>query len=486
MRYDQARVFREGMRDDEVCHCGRLKLFVNCCKNKLQHLEQRIHGLTLEQRSKLTADAVRFYLYQNLSADPYGQSSFTTDRVSQFYRYMSDLWPHRLRTLEALTALRDTSQLSGFYVGDPRPETILHNVSRLSLYGDRIFVPQPFYMPWALREDYDPVVHPGPVMQDTRRWAVATMLLYPWIEAGRVVFVPDPRDFDQQLREAFLAAGEKRYREGKVKIPEDDLERHERFFKADFTRQLFSLNDEAIIAQLRKHSDIPEEMIPEMLKYIAQQRNSDPLYVPGVAEHNPLMRIQVPTIEDTLLSCGLTNAFPFTDQRGKWDEITERIRELPHDAEIWSPLTRAFSECQLEFLNIEDGRLSFKIREEGYLTDFRSFMRDLWIAVDGTGDDRAFASAARDFSDRLREEHRKAVEEWKRIHAQFDLAIKNSAVTTAFGGLTSALTGLGFLGVALSFGAHALFGRAQAANLRAELASYRAKIPMSIFVDFGT
>jgi hypothetical protein len=484
MRYDQGYAFAAGVSDDDLCHCGRLKRYKNCCKqHPVNELESRIQKLDLTTRSRLTVEAVRYFLYSGSSADPYGQRSLTTDSVSNFYRYLSDLWPHRLKALDALRTVREEQSLSGYYVGDPRPETILHNVARLSLYADRIFVEQPFYMPWSLRDEYDPVTHPGPVMQDTRKWAVATLLMQPWIDAGMIEFVPDPSDFNQPLREAFWASGKRREAEGKIRILPEDLAMYKEFFKRDWLRQLYSLTDDEIVARMRASIGLSERDVPRVLEYIYGERDRDPLYVANAAEHNPLMRVQVPTIEQTILSCGLTGAFPFTDQRGKWLEITENLETLPADAETWSPLTRAFSECNLEFLNIEDARLAYRIRDEGYLKSFRAFLRDLWKAIGGAEDERHFSALARDFGDRLRDEHRVATTEWGTIHAKFDAAIQKSAVTTAFAGVTAALTSLGVLGIALSFGTHALFSHGEAKKLNAELANFRARVPLSIFID---
>lgn len=444
---------------------------------------RRAGELGLVERSQLTVEAVRYFLFQGSSTDPYARNNFTTDRVAQFYRYLSDLWPHRLSAIESLRDLRDDDALTGYYVGDPRPETIIHNVARLALYADRIFVPQPFYKPWAMVDEYDPVQHPGPVLLNTRAWAVATLLLQPWINSGLVVFVPDPADFDSNLRQAFREAGLRREAEGKIRVLPEDLARAEKFFKADFIRQLYSLPDDAIIRELRKSSTIADADVPKTLAEIHRDRDADPLYVPGAAEHNPLMLTQLPTIDETILTCGLTNAFPFTDSRGRWNELREELAALPPDAELWSPLTQAFAQCKLQFLNMEDTRLAYRIREDGYLTSFRSYLRGLWKSIDGSADDGKFASSVRDLADRLRDEHRLAETEWKTIHAKYDNTVRRSGITAAVSGVAGALTGLGYISVALSFITHLLVSRTRENQLGDDLRSARARIPMSIFLD---
>jgi hypothetical protein len=338
-------------------------------------------------------------------------------------------------------------------------------------------------MPWALKDEYDPVQHPEAVMQDTRKWSVLTLLLEPWIQAGLIIYVPEQSDFNQKLRDAFLASGQRRQAEGKIYVHADDLKQHKQAFKGDFLRQLYSLSDDDIIKQMRGTIDLADEGVASTLAYINEERKRDPLFVPGVAMANPLMRIQAPTIDDTVLCCGLTGAFPFTDMRGRWREITEHIEALPPDAHTWSPLSRAFSECQLEFLNTTDPRLALEIREEQYLSSFRGFMRSLWKAIDGSPNEHEARTLARDMSDRLRDEYRKAMEEWRTIHAKYDSAVRRSAIASAFSGITVGLSGMGFVAVALSFVSHVFLSATHGKQTRRELANFRARIPMSIFID---
>lgn len=484
MRYDQHQAFAAKPSDSSLCHCGRLKRFGKCCKGLSPlAIDQRIHSLSLQERTQLTVGAVKYFLFGSKTTDLSDKGQFTADRVAHFYRYISDLWPHRLRAIDAIQALRDDSTLSGYFVGDPRPETILRNISRLALYTDRIFIRFPFYMPWGVRDEYDPVQHPEKVLQDTRKWAILTIMLAAGIEAGIIIFTPDPTNFDQALREKFLAAGKRREAEGRITIPPDDFERFKEYFKNDYLRQLFSLPDEEIVARFRATIGLTDKKIPGLLSYIHAQRQRDPLYVPGVARGNPLMAIHNPTIDEAVLLCGLSNAFPFTDQSGRWAELRDELNLLPPDAETWSPLSKAFADCPLEFLNLEDTDLAIRIREDGRLASFRDFMRQIWKDVEGAADAQAFTVAARNLADRLQTEYQIAIAEWKAIKAKFQTAIWRNTVGVALAGVTGVPTIGGALSLGLSFVSTLLLSANEARKLRTDQTVFRARIPMSVFVD---
>jgi hypothetical protein len=484
MRYDQHRAFAANPSERDLCHCGRLKRYGNCCKGmQPAEIDQRIHGLSLQERTNLTVDAVRYFLFGGKATDLNERRYFTTERVAEFYRYLSDLWPHRLRAIDSIRALRDEATLSGYYVGDPRPETILRNISRLALYTDRIFIRFPFYLPWAIRDRFDPVQHPEKMLQDTRRWAILVLLLAAGIRSGIILFVPNPASYDQTLRDKFLAAGKRREAEGRITIPPDDFAAFEEKLKSDYLRQLFSLPDNEIVARIKKAVGLDEAAVPSLLAHIHAQRESDPLYVPGAAEGNPLMMVQIPTVDETVLACGLANAFPFTDQSGRWAELRDELALLPPDAETWSPLSKAFADCPLEFLNVEDTDLAFRIREDGRLRSFRDFMRQVWRDIDGTADPTGFDAAARSLADRLHHEHEVATAEWKTIKARFKSAVRQNTILGAFGGIAAAPTIGGAFSLGLSFVTLLLLSANDARRLRVDQNEFRARIPMSIFVE---
>ena len=481
-RYDQIEAFKNTAAGD-ICHCGRLKRFRDCCGPLSEDGRiGRIATLSLADRSRTTVAAVKYFF----GHDPQAlRENVTDDRVSEFYSVIADIWPARMSAPSFLSSLKSPSDFSAFYVGWVRPETILRSLTRVGLYTERILVAQPFHLPWNYKDDYDPVMHPAEVRVDTHRWATVMLYLEPWIEDGLVTLIPEPDDFDPTLRDAFNSSGLRRQRDGKIKIDPEDLDRLSEIFKAEHGLNFMSLPDDTIIRNLKATVGLGEAQVPSMLEYIHRFRESNANFIEGALSTTGtgvLQRMSVSTIEGTVYTCGLTGAFPFSDLRGKWNELLEYSEQLPEDAKIWTPLTAAFSRLSFDFLDGYDAKFAYEIRQDGRLIGFRNFLHDMWKKIDGSPSADAAERHARDLADRLTWEHETAKNEWTVIHRKYDSAIKKSAVSTAIGGVVGGFA-TGMLGVAASLGVHLFQTREDAKNLKGDVANFRTKFPIALFID---
>ncbi|HZO93275.1 MAG TPA: hypothetical protein VFB22_05855 [Candidatus Baltobacteraceae bacterium] len=251
---------------------------------------------------------------------------------------------------------------------------------------------------------------------------------------------------------------------------------------------MMSLPDDVLIDLIRRTQNLPDEKVPALLAYFRKLRERDPFYLDGILEDEGyLQSLSIPTIETTTLSCGLTGAFPFTDMRGKWEELLDAIGDLPPDAEIWTPLSNAFSRLTFDFLDGYDARFAYGIRQDGRLAAFRGFLRDIWKKIDGSPSAEAAERHARDFKDRLASEYATVTAEWSSIRRKYEGTLKKDALTYGFAGASGATISPSFsqgaLAVAFSLALYLFRAREDARTLGAEAANFRAKFPLSIFID---
>jgi len=420
-----------------------------------------------------TADIFRLHL-------PWDKvkSGMSDARIREFYQFIAALWPIDT-DYRALLPAPDTS-LRALYLGEYEPELMQQNVFRFSLYADQIILINPFDNPNLMAEKFNPVVNPGEWRLQTLRLVYHLSLLAPWIVAGLVVLVPDPGDFDRSLREKTWSLATKRWVE--TGLSDKDVEASSLRSKAQDT---FYLSPPEYIARMARETNpgMTDQEVNKLLAYVEKRRKEDPLLPNQTLDQMPgqmTAHRMGANLEMGLFLCQTVGAFPYTNVRFRWNEILKAGDDLGQSAQVWSPLTKAFGNLDFKFLNNVDSKFAVNMREEGRLSNFRSYLRKLWGTVNGDIDINRSEILARDFQDELAGEYAKAQAEWSAINRDLMKwaipAIGGVLATTGgliTGHLNVAIPGAGFIGK----GVNELI---QAHMKRAE---FRKKTALSVFID---
>ncbi len=258
------------------------------------------------------------------------------------------------------------------------------------------------------------------------------------------------------------------------------MEQFEPTARQEFARMLFALPKDALARKIRESSpDLDEESIAKVLNHIESERRKDPLD-PGqsfdeLGDQMTAARTGV-NLEIALYISQLTGAFPYTSLRMRWKELLSVAEELPEDAQVWSPLTKAFQELEFKFLDQVDSEFACSLRKDGRLEGFRAFLRRLWSTIGGTPDINKAPSLARAFGDELTDEYHKAEAEWGEI----DRDLVKQFGATVVGGLTAGAFSLHI--PTLGFAAA---GVLELLNSQLKRRGFRKKVPMSVFIDLS-
>ena len=407
------------------------------------------------------------------------KSGLSDARIREFYRVIAALWPPDLDYQQLLP--KPDSTLKALYLGENDPEMMLHNVFRFSLYADQVILVHPFTNPNRMRDQFNPLVHPEEWRVDTLRLVYHLRILLPWIAAGIVVLVPDPGDFDHQLFMKTVGLAKSRFeKQGGIDEAElDELNATKR------TQDMFFLAPDNYLVNAANEAipGITEEEVEGVLKYIKQRRANNPLLPSGTLDTMPgqMSSFSMGTnLEMGLFLCQAMGAFPYTNVRFRWREILSAGDKLGPDAQVWSPLTKAFSQLDFKFLDTVQPEFAVAMREEGRLASFRSYTRRLWKTVGGDLDLTKAEGVARDFSDELKDEYAKAKADWDAI----DRDLLKWGVP-AFAGLAVGVGGLvtGHYQVALPGGGFAVKGVSELIQAHLRRKEFRKKTPLSVFLD---
>src|SRR5260221_11205137 len=141
---------------NQPCPCGNGKKYKHCHYGKPFNPQT---DLSIHARNRILLNAA-----QDIFGFRKGRqwSDFKTkisgNEIRNFYMVQASLWRPETNW-QAIMPVPDT-RLRGLYLGDIRPELILKNLIRFSLYSDQIFVVDPFHNPWIIKEEYNHIDNP--------------------------------------------------------------------------------------------------------------------------------------------------------------------------------------------------------------------------------------------------------------------------------------------------------------------------------------
>jgi hypothetical protein len=375
--------------------------------------------------------------------------------------------------------------LRGVYLGDIDPSMLAQRVFRFGLYVDEIMVVDPFHLPSM--PGRSPLEQPEIYLSDTLKALNFMRYTARWIRAGYLTLVPNPAGLDRAMWEAGLANGDAQSRRmdpADAREEQDDLRA---LLTAEQNRQLASMPRDVLwrhVRSTREHlADADVDLVVDELRRL---NAADPLALPFNVDVGQLWVTRGGTShEASTFLCDRLGAFPFTYSKVRWREL-ERSRESSSTSDIertWSPLTRGFQELDFKFLNNVDYGFAASLREQERLHSFRSYLGKVFSAARAQPGVSTSEAVAREFGEELKDEYRKAEEEW----AGIDREIVKWSFTGFVGGGAPIIAGGFGLSVALVTALVTSAGAAasQLYGSRGARRKFKVTSPMSVLVDLS-
>lgn len=406
------------------------------------------------------------------------RKEMSDDQVRELYRVVGWLWPTNTDIISLLP--KPSSNLRGLYIGETKPDldAILQNIVRYSLYSDELLVVNPFMNPRTIAPDYNPIAHPELYKQDTLEMIAFVFRLAPWIDSGVVSMIPNPADFDYELRKSTWEMAEKRWKEQKLDLtPETRAELKPRGIRV-LQKSMYRLpKDKLEITIKRALPDLSSEKLQELTDYVQESRRNDPMIVDQELPDGGELYIMRngANLELGLYMGQLTGSYLYTDRHEQWREILSSAQNSPSGGETWSPLTKSFQELEFKFLNNIDPKFALRLKEEGRLEKFRRFLRKVWVEIEGNPSYEQSNKLARQFAEELHEEYGRTKEEWTQIDKEL---MKWLTGPEGFAGIISGamnwqIPALGFC----------IRGVGKLLEARTDRKNFRENVPLAVFLD---
>ena len=404
------------------------------------------------------------------------------DQVRELYKVFAWLWPSGTDIIGLLP--KPDKKLRGLYIGETKPDlySILRNIVRQSLYTDEIIVVNPLINPRILAPKFNPIENPSQYRQDTLEIIYFLFQLAPWVESGVVQMIPNPADFDYDLRKQVWTMAEKRWKEQGLELSEETIAELEPRGKRSLEKFMYRLPDDKLEITIRRAlPDLDDKAVKEQIDYVRKLRKNDPLILDQeVSDDGSLQIMRMgANLELGLYMGQLTGSYLYTDKREQWDEILGSRQNPDAEAELWSPLSNSFQALEFSFLNKVDPKFALQLKKEGRLETFRNFLRQVWVAIEGNPSSDEAYKLARKFDDELHDQYGQVKEEWSKIDKDL---IKFVTGSTGITTITDAIVkgGMNWQAPALGF---CVSGVLNLLKARTDRKNFRQNVPLAVFLD---
>lgn len=482
------------IKRNDICPCGSGKKYKYCCEGKvnwnqiIKEKKDRTPYLSIRGRNmifiyKITEALQLDSVTRSVLSNKY-KAAFTTEAVKRIHEALIDIWPLNMDIQSVLQSA--STDVSGLYVGEYRPENILKGLVRHSIYANKMIVVDPFVYPYSVRDEYNPVLMPEQYRMQTLRNVNFWFLLAPWIEAGIVEIIRTPDDFDRKLKWDFLKRQYKKFEENEElrKAVEESTSKFvsSKQMKEEMFRQLILPAPNEYLKKVFKDLDLGKEGLTfeEFIAYIEKEREKDPDFLetfkPGKNISQLLIFSSGASYDIAKLTANLTGSYLVTDLYSKWKEIEIDRESQNAESREWSPFAKAFQSLKLKFLNNLNLEHALILRKEKRLEHLRVFLRKVWKSA-CTAEPMNEINANL-LADELKYEVKKAEVEWEKIDQEL---LKWIGIEAAAGIMTAgpmiASGYCSFLAAALALGGTIKLGVTQL-----ERKSFQDKFPAAFFM----
>lgn len=469
---------------NDPCPCGSGKKYKKCHLNAVSKPRPNPNlNRSIKERNIILYNAIVDILGFNKGKtwDDF-RREMSDDQVRELYKVYGWLWPLETDIISLLP--KPSKQLRGLYIGETKADlnTILRNIVRYSLYADEILIVNPFINPRILAPKFNPVENPSQYKQDTLEMVYFLFQLAPWIESGVVSMVPNPTDFDHDLRKSVWSMAERRWKEQGLELSEETIAELEPRGKESLAKFMHRLpKDKLEITIRRALPNLSDKAVKNQISYMYELRRNNPLLLDQeVPEDGDLQIMRYgANLELGLYMGQLTGSYLYTDRRDQWNEILSAEQESSSEPEVWSPLTDSFQSLEFNFLNKIDPGFALKLKEEGKLETFRNFLRKVWVSIDGKPSAKESLKMARNFGDELQDQYEKTKEEWSKIDKDLIKFLTGSTGATT---IADAIIkgGMNWQAPALGFCINGVLSLLQA---RTDRKNFKQNVPLAVFLD---
>jgi hypothetical protein len=367
------------------------------------------------------------------------------NNVIDFYReYLASVRPKNLGAEKTLPR-SDNNKFRGLYLGQPDVNILLNLIVRHCLYVDQIVLVDPLMSPLS----FGVLDKPEGWMEVLINRALCLCALEEWVRKNIVLIIPDPLYYRPDVHKVItenapkylLSISKDNHKDWRTIIVRTLVNEREEYRESIL--DILENMGETFAREERDDLLIEAKRFEE--KYPIRFRLSHEFYEKHFKETSARGQVIDFSLGMSLVAAPyvaeIIGAFLLFEHRHHYDEINHSLQKLQKSGNSrLQKIAVAFQQLDFPFLHDVKLKQALKLREKGYLSRFRVYLKDLWDLSSGKLNDSDFDSQTQEFVDRLTSEYSTLQHEWEFIKTDLrSKAIKSGLIVGLTAGSTLVL-----------------------------------------------
>lgn len=403
----------------------------------------------------------------------------TKAKISATYKFFSKLFPLKNDYAENLKS--ESSLFKSIHYNRLKPNKIIHEVVRYSLYSDEIIVFHPLQNPAITNQKISPIKNPQYWLQNFIDSLYFYVVLQKWVRSGIVKLIINPYEYNFELRDKFDNEAKKRV---------NSFLSEKEYQKICMDEASDSMAEMLAQSYKGKSIDKIKQGLINMENPRFDEKEAEDfaqLIYSKINSCNPLFnKLNVPynqssiytergggNLESILYVAELVKGNIYTTDKTNWFQINHSIK-----ADYWTKVAHLYSKIEMPFLNDVDTSFALHLREEDRLSGVRLELRKIYSAVNSMSAEELKGQKLVELNDGFIDALKKADAEWNFIKKDAQNKRMYWAASTV--GLPIILNDVSILPLIL--GSSLWLG----ANIREEklkTTKFKLTNPLSVYVD---
>lgn len=358
---------------NDLCGCGSGKKYKNCCLNTHMKLRTTWSVASIRERNLAFCKCIRDVLGIDKGKSWKDiRKELSCKQITDIYSYYSILWPKETDVYELLPKL--DGKFRGLYTGVLDVRTIKNHALPIASMFDEFLIQTPIINPNNLKSEFSPITSPNQYKYQALKDFIFMLQLEPYIDYGHINLIPNPSEFDLELKKAMLEMAKGRRNNEPVssradhkiylRLAIEDLLNTTSMIPLDTRIRMFSnefkLNKTDVIQLLKEYDSNIETSSLALLQPLPSGKSGQFIqYCMG------------PNYEMALLVAQVTGSVVVTDSESRWQELISAQHKNQDVINYpWSEMLN-----ELNILPIDENFLKSFIKSQNGVFIYRNILR---------------------------------------------------------------------------------------------------------------